>query len=270
MKIQKNHIIVLVKQVPDIEKVKFNKETGKLDRSSAGVITNPFDLNALEAALEIKEKIGAIITTVSMGPLQAISTLKDTVARGADNAILLTGKEFAGADTLATSYALACAIKKLGSYNLIICGEKTIDGDTAQVGVEVAEHLGIPSVSYVEEIKDVSREKISVKSKISKHCYITEMSFPGLITVTKDLNTPRLPTLKDKLNARKRKIEIWSIEDLKGIVQTNSIGVLGSATWVAEVFTPSTGKRKAIRIEGSTEEIAERLFAILGNLGFLE
>jgi len=263
-------IVVLVKQVPDIEKVKFNDITGKLDRSSADAITNPFDLNALETAVNIKKRIGTTVTTISMGPPQAKSTLEDTLARGADRAILLTGKEFSGADTLATSYALASAIKKLGCFDLIVCGEKTVDGDTAQVGAEVAEYLNIPNVSYVEEVKEVTQDKIIVKSKMGKNHYLTEMSFPGLITVTKDVNVPHLPTLKDKLKARKAKIEIWSADDLKEIAQVSKLGISGSATRVVKVFTPLTGKNKAETIEGDIGEIAEKLVAILSNMGVLE
>jgi len=226
------HLIVLVKQVPDIEKVKFDYETGRIDRSSAGAVINPFDLNALEAAVQIKEKLGGSVTAISMGPPQAESTLRDALARGADRAILLTDRRFAGADTLATSYTLAGAVKKLGIFDLILCGEKTIDGDTAQVGAEVAEHLGIPHVAYVDEIKEVSDDRIVVSSKIGRYYYTFALNFPGLITVTKDVNVPRLPKLKDKLRARKAEIEVWNAEDLSEVASVEKFGFPGSPTQV--------------------------------------
>lgn len=264
------NVIVLVKQVPDIEKVKFNHKTGRLDRSSAGAVTNPFDLNALEAAVQIKEKAGATVTTISMGPPQAESTLKDTLARGADRAILLTDKKFAGADTLATSYALASAIKKLGCFDLIICGEKTVDGDTAQVGAEVAEHLGVPHISYVEEVREVTKDKIVVKSRIGRSYYLTEMKFPGLITVTKDINIPRLPTLKNKLKTRKAKIEIWNADNLADIAHVKKLGISGSPTWVVKVYTPPAGRRKGVIIKGEPKEIAKKIVTVLRDVGVLK
>jgi len=263
------HIIVLVKQVREIEKVKFNRETGTLDRSSAEATINPFDLNALEAAVQIREKVGGTVTAISMGPPQAETMLRDVLARGADRAILLTDKVFAGADTLATSYTLASAIRKLGSFDLVICGEKTVDGDTAQVGAEVAEYLGIPHVAYVDEVKDVERNRITVKSRVGSYYYIVELKFPGLITVTKDLNTPRMPTLKDKLRARRATIEVWDSKHLMNTVQMGRFGLQGSPTRVVKVYTPSAGGRKGVIISGNPEEIARRLVSILKSVGVL-
>ena len=261
------NVIVCVKQVPDIEKVKFNHETGRVDRSSAGAITNPFDLNALEAAIQIKEKVGGTVTTISMGPPQAESTLKDTLARGADRAILLTDRKFAGADTLATSYTLASAVKKLGRFDLIICGEKTVDGDTAQVGAEVAEHLDIPHVAYVDEVKDVTKDRIAVTSRMGRDYYLIALKFPGLITVTKDINVPRLPTLRDKLKARKAKIETWSADDLADVAYVDKFGISGSPTRVVKVYTPSAERRKGVIIRGDPKKTAKKLMAILKSVG---
>jgi electron transfer flavoprotein beta subunit len=257
-------IIILVKQVPDIEKVRFDVKTGRLDRSSAEGITNPFDLNALEAGVQIKEKIGGRVTVISMGPPQAESTLRDCLARGADRAILLTDIKFAGADTLATSYTLATSVKKLGRYDLVICGEKTVDGDTAQVGPEVAELLQIPHIAYVDKIKEVTDDKILIESKIGKYYYVYEMNYPCLITVTKDVNVPRLPTLKDKIKARKAKIEVWNANHLSDVADSNKFGVNGSPTTVMKVFTPlETQKRKGVILEGDSSELADKLFSIL-------
>jgi electron transfer flavoprotein beta subunit len=234
----KLNLIVLVKQVPDIEKVKFDAEKGRIDRSSATAETNPFDLNALEAAAQIKEKLGGKITAVSMGPLQAKSMLRDALARGADRAVLLTDKKFGGADTLATSYTLACAIKKIGHFDLIVCGEKTVDGDTGQVGPELAEHLDIPQATYVFEVKEVSNEKIMVLSDVEGEYYLIELRFPALITVTKDVNHPRLPSLRDKLKARRAEIETWSADDLAEVADASRFGISGSPTNVSKITFP--------------------------------
>jgi electron transfer flavoprotein beta subunit len=260
------NIIVLVKQVPDIEKVRFDYEKGRLDRGSAGATINPFDLNALEVAVQIKEQTGGIVTVVSMGPEKSEESLRDALARGADRAVLLTDAKFAGADTLATSYTLSCAIRKLGLFDLVICGEKTIDGDTAQVGPEVAEFLGIPHIAYVEEIRGVDTAKIVVKSELDQKCHVVQMRFPGLITVTKDANAPRLPTLKDKLKSRKAEITVWTANDLSDNAQEQLFGLPGSPTWVAKVYAPSAGKRKGQIIEGTAETKARKVAEILVDL----
>ncbi len=259
-------IVVLVKQVPDIEKVRFDYEKGRLDRSSAGAVINPFDLNALETAAQIKEKIGGVVIVVSMGPEQAKEALRDALARGADEAVLLSDLRFAGADTLATSYALSCAVRKIGGFDLVVCGEKTIDGDTAQVGPEVAEFLGVPHVAYVDEILDVNVAEITIKSQLDKSSYVVKMRFPGLITVTKDVNVPRLPTLKDKLRSRKAEITVWNADDLADVAKEQLFGFNGSPTWVAKVFAPSAGKRKGQFVEGTAEEKARKVAKILVEL----
>jgi len=251
-------IIVLLKQVPDIEEVKFDTEKGTLDRSSAKAEPNPFDLNALEAGVQIKEKLGGTITVVSMGPPQAESALRDALARGADRAILLTDKKFGGADTLATSYTLASAIKKLGNFDLIICGEKTVDGDTGQVGPEVAEHLGIPHVAYVSEIKKCDKEGFVTVSQMGEYRYLTELKSFGLITVTKDINEPRLPSLRDKLKARKSEIEIWSVDDLTNGADRNKFGIMGSPTSVYKITIPSVEGRRGKIFRGTPDEATKK------------
>ena len=262
-------IIVLIKQVPDIEKVKFDFKTGRLDRSSAEAVINPFDLNALEAAVRIKEKIGATVTAISMGPKNAEASLRDAIARGADKAILLTDIRFAGADTLATSYTLASAIRKIGSFDLVICGEKTIDGDTAQVGPEVAEFLGIPHVAYVEEIREVNKDGILVKSKMGKHYYTIALRFPGLITVTKDVNTPRLPTLRDKIRSRKAKIPVWNADFLSDVAEINRFGISGSPTNVAKVYAPCAEKRRSRIFHEDLGDAAEEIVSVLRELSII-
>ncbi len=266
----KLNIVVLVKQVPDIERVKFDTEKGRIDRSSASTETNPFDLNALEAAVQIKEMSGGEITVITMGPSQAESTLRDALARGADRAILLTDNKFVGADTLATSYTLASAIKKMGRFDLVICGEKTVDGDTGQVGPEVAEHLGIPHASYVFEIEKASRDKITIKSDLEGDYYLEELTLPALITVTKDVNEPRLPSLRDKLKARKSIIEIWRVEDLTDVADLGRFGLQGSPTWVSRITIISEEGRKGKIFRGEQEEAVKKLVEELEKSGLRE
>jgi len=255
-------IIVLIKQVPDIEKVRFDVETGRVDRSSAPAETNPFDLNALEAALQIKERYGGVVTVISMGPRQAESSLKDAIARGADRAILLTDPRLAGADTIATARALAAAVRKLGEFDLILCGEKTVDGDTGQVGPEVAELLGIPHAAYVCELREVSGDRVVVVSDMGDK-YLYELKLPALLTVTRELNSPRLPTLKDLLRAKRAKIEVWTADDLSEHVPVDMLGYQGSRTRVVKVVIPSAEHRKGIiyRGEDAVEKIAKILLS---------
>ncbi|MEM2479619.1 MAG: electron transfer flavoprotein subunit beta/FixA family protein [Candidatus Bathyarchaeia archaeon] len=263
-------LIVLIKQVPEIEKVRFDYEKGRLDRSSAGAVTNPFDLNALEAAIQIKEKLGGSVTAISMGPMQAQDALRDALARGADRAILLSDERFAGADTLATAYTLAAAIRKIGFFDLIVCGEKTVDGDTAQVGPEVAEFLGIPHAAYVDEIQHVNRNEIIVKAKMERNYYVIKLTLPALITVTKDINNPRLPTLRDKLRAMRAPITVWNYESLSEVADPRYFGFEGSPTRVVRVYTPTSEGRRGQMIDGSPDEIARKIALILRDNKILE
>ena len=260
-------IIVPVKQVPDMRQVKFETGKGIVDRNSADAEINPFDLYALEAAVQIKENLGGIVTVISMGPHRAEAVLRDALARGADNALLLEDKAFAGADTLATSYTLASAIKKRGEFDLIICGEKTVDGDTGQVGPELAEHLNIPHVAYVSRLVEAG-EKLVVVCDMEGESYTVEAGFPVLITVTKDINIPRLPGFRDKANARKAKIEIWGAEELSAIADRGRFGVRGSPTRVHRVTIPGEEGRKGRIFRKVTEEaigeIADNIFECLG------
>lgn len=252
-------IIVLIKQVPDIEKVRFDMETGRIDRSSAPAEINPFDLNALEAAVQIKEKVGGQITALSMGPMQAVTSLRDAMARGADDAILLEDRRFAGADTLATSHTLTAAIKKIGIYDIILCGEKTIDGDTGQVGAEVAELLEIPHIYYVSRIIDVSRNLITVVSEMENASYTLEANFPVLISVTRDVNKPRLPTLKNKLKAMKSEVKVWHASDLNGFLDLNEAGYSGSPTSVQRVIVQKEKTREGKIFRNVDEDLKEIL-----------
>ncbi len=252
-------IIVLIKAVPDIERVKFDQETGRIDRSSAQLEPNPFDLNALEAALRIKERLGGIITALSMGPPQAETVLRDAIARGADKAILLTDEAFAGSDTLATSRALVAGIRKTGEFDLVIAGEKSVDGDTGQVGSEVASLLGLPSDSYVDSIEDVTDNRITVTCDYGTRRYVRESTFPCVISVTKNVASPRLPKLADALRSRKAKIEINGASDLGEFVDRKTLGTLGSPTHVMKIRIGSESRRDSRRLAGSPTEVAKEL-----------
>ena len=244
-------ILVLIKQVPEMEKVQFDAEKGKIDRNSAGVEVNPFDLNALEAAVRIKEKLGGEITALSMGPKRAESALKEAAARGADKVFLLTDKNFAGADTISTSAVLSAAANKLGNFDLIIAGEMSVDGDTAQVGPQTAEFLDINHAAYVSEIVAVSNSEITVSTSLWEANYNKTYSYPLLITVTKDLNNPSLPSFKGKMKARKIEVEKLDYETIKEQLQIKEVGFKGSPTWVENIVVPQKIKRKTKRYNKS-------------------
>lgn len=251
--------IVPIKQVPDLDEVEFDSEEGRIDRSSADTEPNPFDLNALEEAVKIKEEIGGTITAISMGPPQAESTLKDALARGADKAILLSDPKFGGADTWSTSYTLAAAIRKIKDYVLVLCGEKTVDGDTGQVGPEIAETLNIPHMAYVSDTLEKSEESIQASTEVWGSTYVKELKFPGLITVTKDINEPRLPSLKDKMSAKKQDIIEWEKEDLEDVADEKHFGFAGSPTSVDRVEVPEEETRKGEIYREEPEEAVQKL-----------
>jgi electron transfer flavoprotein beta subunit len=262
------HIVVLAKQVPDIERVRFDENTNWVDRGSADAEINPFDLNAIEAAQQLKEQLGATVTVISMGPPAAEAVLRECIARNADRGILLTDDKLKGADTLATSYALAGAIKKVGAFDLILCGEKTVDGDTSQIGPQVAERLGIPHMSFVSAISDAAEDKIVVTVETASGSVKAESPFPVLITCTKELNTPRLPSLKDKMRARKTETEKWGVADLADVAEPSRLGAEGSPTKVESIVVPPEKKRKGVSIKG--ENAAGELVAALDKEGLLK
>ncbi|AKA69478.1 electron transfer flavoprotein subunit beta/FixA family protein [Clostridium scatologenes] len=239
-------IIVLIKEVPDMEKVKFNREKGIVDRSSAEAEINPFDLNALQTAVDLKNKFGGEVIVITMGLPRSEKSLRDAYARGADKGILLTDKKFGGADTWATAYTLAAEIKKIKDYDLIISGEKSVDGDTAQVGAEVAEFLNIPHSYYVEKIGDISKDEIEVT--IENLCgkkQNRKMKLPALVSVSKNINYPELPTLERKLESLKIEIEKYSLENLNEYIKEEEAGFNGSKTKVVKIVVPKEVKRES-------------------------
>lgn len=247
-------IVVCIKQVPDTSEVRINPETGALMREGVPSIINPFDMHAIEAALAIKEQMGGgaacAVCALTMGPPQAESALREAVSFGVDEAVLVTGREFAGGDTLATSRALSAAISKIGA-DLIICGKQAIDGDTAQVGPEVAEFLDIPHVSYVRKINEVSPSAIRAERMMDEGYDVIEAQLPCLITVVRELNTPRLPSLKGKMAAKKIEVKKLGLPDLG--VSEEDAGFKGSPTQVKKIFTPAARAGRRM-VEGAVEK----------------
>ncbi len=255
-------IIVCVKQVPDTAEVKINPETGTLIREGVPSIINPFDTHAIEAGLQIREKAGGTVTVLTMGPPQAETALREALSMGSDEAVLLSDKVFAGSDTWATSYTLSKAIEKIGA-DVIICGKQAIDGDTAQVGPETAEFLNIPHVSYVRKIEDVSESSIRVQRMMDEGYDVVESTLPVLLTVVKELNEPRFPSLKGKMAAKKAVIRKFGQSDIGA--DENDLGLKGSPTQVKNIFTPEARTDRKL-IQGTPEEQVDALLQELRGL----
>ncbi len=245
------HIIVLVKQVPDTSEVKINRETNTLIRDGVPSIINPFDMYAIEEGLRLREKHGGKVTAVTMGPPQAAEALKEAVSLGVDEVILLSDRAFAGADTWATSYAISQGIRKIGDYDLIIAGKQAIDGDTAQVGPETADMLGIPFVAYIRKIEQVEGKKMVAERLMDEGYDVVETSLPALITVVKEINQPRVPSLKGKMRAKSLKVTSWSAKDIGA--DESKCGLKGSPTKVVKIFPPPPRGQREI-LTGSMEE----------------
>jgi electron transfer flavoprotein beta subunit len=256
------NIVVCIKQVPDTAEVRINPETNTLIREGVPSIINPYDMHAIEAGLRIREKAGGKVTVVTMGPPQAESALRDAISMGADEGVLLTDRAFAGSDTWATSYTLAKAVEKLGA-DMIICGKQAIDGDTAQVGPEMAEFLNIPHISYVRKTEEIGADSIRVQRLMDEGYDIVESSLPVLLTVVRELNEPRLPSLKGKMAAKKAEIRKWSSSDLGA--DADKIGLKGSPTQVMNIFAPEAKKDRKM-LEGTLEEQVGALVRELGSL----
>jgi len=245
-------IVVCIKQVPDTTEVRIDPVTHTLVREGVPSIINPFDENAIEAGLELKEKYGGTVIVISMGPPQVKESLKEAIAMGVDETILVSDRKFAGADTWATSYTLAKAIEKIGDVDIIFFGKQAIDGDTAQVGPGVAENLNLPQVAYIRKI-DVADNVATVERVMEDGHEVIEVELPAVFTVLKEINEPRLPSLRGKMKARKAEIPVWTVADLN--VEEENLGLDGSPTFVSKVFTPEPRGEGEI-IQGSPEEQA--------------
>ncbi len=252
-------IVVCIKQVPDTAEVRINPETNTLVRDGVPSIINPYDLHAIEAGLQIRDSVGGTVTVLTMGPPQAEDALREAIAMGADEAVLLTDRAFAGADTLATAFTLAGAVQSLG-FDLVLCGKQAIDGDTAQVGPEMAEFLNIPHIAYVKRVEEITEEKIRVQRLMEEGYDVVEAPLPVLLTVVRELNEPRLPSLKGKMRAKKAEIKKLSHEDIKA--EEEKVGLKGSPTQVKNIFAPEAKKDRKM-LTGSTEEVVDQLVEIL-------
>jgi len=242
-------ILVCVKQVPDTAEVKIDSATNKIDISGAPKIMNPFDANAVEAAVQLKEIHGGTVTALTMGTEQSKAVLKEAISVGADKGVLLEDQLFQDSDTFATSSILASAIKKLGNFDLIICGKQAVDGDSGQVGPQIAEHLGIAQVTLVSKI-EVKDNAIVVNRQHDDGHEVIEARLPAVCTVLNTINTPRYATVRSKLAANKVKFEILKAVDLPGLDQS-MIGSEGSPTKTIEVYAPSK-KVSGLRIKEET------------------
>ena len=253
--------IVCVKQVPDTSGKVSVKPDGTLDRASMATITNPDDLNALEAALKLKDETGCEVVVVTMGPPPAEGMLRELLARGADKAVLVSGREFGGSDTFATSQILAAAVNKIGvgPEDVVFCGRQAIDGDTAQVGSQIAEKLDIPQISYAADVK-IEGTTVTVKRALEDGYMTIETQTPCLLTCIKELNTPRYMTPKGIFEAYNKTVQVWGFNDVP--VDAEKIGLKGSPTNVNRTFSPEA-KGKGIMLEGADKETVKTLIAKL-------
>ena len=259
-------IIVLIKQVPATTEVKIDPKTNTLIRQGVESQTNPFDIYAIEEGLRLRERLGGgEVIAITMGPPQAETILKEAVALGVDTPVLLTDRKFAGADTWATGYALSKGINKIVTSRefVILCGKQAIDGDTAQVGPSVADMLGIPHVAYVKKVREISSNEATVERMMEDGSDVLNISIPCLFTVVKDINTPRMPSLKGMMRAKKTEIKIFSALDLG--CDEDKIGLPGSPTIVHKIFTPPQ-KPGGQMLLGTAEEQADKLCTCLKEL----
>jgi len=259
-------IIVCIKQVPDTSEVRINPVTNTLIREGIPSIVNPFDMYAIEEGIRIRERIGGKVIALSMGPPQATDALREAFSMGVDEVFLISDRAFAGSDTLATSYTLSRAIEKVGRFDIILCGKQAIDGDTAQVGPEIAEHLGIPFITCVRKIEDIKKDYIKVHRMMEDGYEVLETSPPVLLTVVKEINEPRPPSLKRKIQAKGLQIPVWTAKDLE--VEEDRIGLAGSPTKVLRIFPPEVKGERRI-LEGRLEEQVDNLLKELKRLSII-
>jgi electron transfer flavoprotein beta subunit len=250
------NIVVCIKQVPGTTEIKIDPKTNTLVREGVKSIVNPFDTYALEEGVRLKERYGGKVTVITMGPPQAEEALRETISLGADEAILLSDRAFAGSDTWATSYVLSKAITRVANYDIVICGRQTLDGDTGQVGPELSEMLKLPFISYVSKIEEIKDKHIRVQRMIEEGHEEIETTLPAVITVVKEINVPRLPSLRGSMKAKTAKIPIWTAAEIGA--ETDKAGIPGSPTRVVRIFFPKR-EHKSEMLQGSLEEQVAKL-----------
>jgi len=257
-------IIVPIKQVPETNAVKMDEETGTMVREGVEAIVNPLDLYAIEIAIRLREQHGGEVATLTMGPPKAVGALREAIAMGCDTAVLVSDKAFAGSDTWATSYVLAAAIRTMGPYDLIICGERATDGDTGQVGPGIAAWLDLPVASYVGKVDEVDEDNCRVHRLVEEGYEVLDVDLPAVLTVVKEVADPRLPTLRGKQKARRTDIPTLGPDNLD--VEAESLGLKGSPTRVVRIFRPKVTRQceKVVATdEQAVEQAADRLVAFL-------
>lgn len=260
------HIIVPIKQVPETSNVKMDPNTGTMMRDGVESIINPLDLYAIETAIQLKEESGGKVTVITMGPPAAEKALKEAVAMGCDNGVLISDRKFAGADTWSTAYVLVKAIEKIGEFDLIIAGERATDGDTGQVGPNIAAYMDIPLATYVSKIDKVNKSDLIIERLTEEGYEKLQMPLPGLLTVVKEISYPRLPTLRGKQRARKMELPVYTVNDLD-VVEEN-LGLKGSPTRVVKIATPKVtrgGKIVKPSDSESLEKAVDELVEFLKN-----
>ncbi|MDY7011636.1 MAG: electron transfer flavoprotein subunit beta/FixA family protein [Planctomycetota bacterium] len=246
-------IIVPIKQVPETNAVRMDEETGTMIREGVEAIINPLDLYAIELAIRLREEHGGEVVAVSMGPPKAITALREAIAMGCDSAVLISDRAFAGADTWATSYVLSAAIKRIGGYNLIICGERATDGDTGQVGPGIASFLDLPVATYIGKVDTVAGKSCRVHRLVENGYEVLEADLPAVLTVVKEIADPRLPTLRGKQKARKMDIPTWASDDLE--VEPDKLGLNGSPTRVVKIHKPTVTRKCEKLVAGDDESV---------------
>lgn len=253
-------IVVCVKQVPDAKDVRLDPETNTLAREGVESILNPYDQHALEEAVRLKEQLGGEVTVITMGPPQAEEVLRLAISCGADKAVLVSDRSFAGADTWATAYTLEKAIKTLDDFDLFLCGKQAIDGDTAQVGPGLAMRMDIPYLTCVQKIRSANETQLIAERMMDDGYDVVEVNYPALLTVVKDINEPRVPSLKGKMKAKKATITTLSADDIGA--EPGCIGLPGSPTQVVKVFPPEPRGERAVfvgTIDEQVEQLVEKL-----------
>ena len=261
------NIFVCIKQVPGTNKVDIDPVTGTLKRGGVDSKMNPYDLYALETALRLRERCGGKVSVVSMGPPQAETVIREAYAMGADEGVLLSDRRFGGADVLATSYTLSQGVRRLGEFDLLLCGKQTTDGDTAQVGPELAEWLGIPSVSNVRKILEIGEDGVSVEMDMPDDVERVRVRFPCLLTVDQDIFQPRLPSNVKKTESAGRPVEILTLDEMEDREETH-YGLNGSPTQVQRIFPPAVNDRRELWKEEG-EALSDRLYALLRDKKFV-
>ena len=257
-------IICPIKQVPETSSVKMDEATGTMIREGVEAIVNPLDLYAVETALRLREKLGGEVVAISMGPPGAMTALREVVAMGCDSAVLLSNRAFAGSDTWATGRALSAGIRKLGHFDLILCGERATDGDTGQVGPGIAAFLDLPVATYVGGIDEVDDKRIRVRRLVEDGHEILDVALPAVLTVVKEIGEARLPTLRGKRRARTLEVPVWSPEEIAA--PREELGLNGSPTRVVKIFRPKVARecRKVVaRDEAGVETAVGELVEFL-------